>query len=372
MEIPELRIGNLVADLPIVQGGMGVRVSRAPLAAAVANEGGIGTISTLGLADLDLRGEEFYTKSREALTNEIRFARSMTKGLIAVNIMGVIANANDVIRTSVDEGVKIIVYGAGLPMRLPELVPEKDVCLLPIVSSPRAATLILKYWLHKYKRFPAGFILEGPLAGGHLGFSHEELAHIDDFKLSKLLKQLLDAIRPYEAEIEQKIPIIVAGGIYTGKDIAESLLAGASGVQMGTRFVCTDECSVSDAFKQAYIDAKEEDIGIIHSPVGLPGRAIRNKFIRLVEEKGKQKIRCNYQCLTVCKLEEAHYCIANVLLNSYAGDVDNGLIFCGQNAYRVNKVVSVKNLIGELKSEMQHYLRVADVKVAPVAEPVLT
>lgn len=370
MEIPELRIGNLVADLPIVQGGMGVRVSRAPLAAAVANEGGIGTISTLGLADLDLRGEEFYTKSKEALTNEIRYARSLSKGHIAVNIMGVIANANDVIRTSVDEGIKIIVYGAGLPMKLPETVPEKDICLLPIVSSPRAATLILRYWMNKYKRFPAGFILEGPLAGGHLGFSHEELSHIEDFKLSKLLHQLLEAIRPFEAKIGQKIPVITAGGIYTGKDIADNLLAGASGVQMGTRFVCTDECSVSDAFKQAYIDSQESDIGIIHSPVGLPGRAIRNKFIRRVEEDGKQKVKCNYQCLTVCKLEEAHYCIANVLLNSYAGDVDNGLIFCGQNAYRVNKVVSVKELIGELKAEMQYSLQSSQISVVPVLEPV--
>ena len=287
---------------------------------------------------------------------------------LPVNIMGVLANANDVIRTSVDEGLKIIVYGAGLPMRLPELVPERDVCLLPIVSSPRAATLILKYWLNKYKRFPAGFILEGPLAGGHLGFSHDELARIEDFKLSKLLQQLLDAISPFEAKIGQKIPVITAGGVYSGKDIADNLLAGASGVQMGTRFVCTDECSVSDEFKQAYINAKKEDIGIIHSPVGLPGRALRNKFIRAVEENGKQKIRCNYQCLTACKLDQAHYCIANVLLNSYAGDVDNGLIFCGQNAHRVDRIVSVKNLMAELKADLLFSLRTKEVKAAPVLE----
>ncbi|MBC8465617.1 nitronate monooxygenase [bacterium] len=356
MEIPKLQIGNLIADFPLIQGGMGVRVSLAPLAAAVANEGGIGTLSTLGLADLNLIGKEFIAKSKAALQAEIRLAKSMTKGLLAVNVMGVSSNAVDIIRTSVEEGIKLIMYGAGLPLRLPEIVSNNDVSLLPIISSPRAAVLIIKTWLKKYNKFPDGFILEGPLAGGHLGFSIEELNHIEDFSLSKLLRQLLEAIKPFELKYKRKIPVISAGGVYTGMDIAENLKSGASAVQMGTRFVCTEECSVSDEFKQAYIEANEEDIQIIQSPVGLPGRALRNKFIKSIESEGKRKIRCNYQCLKACKVDKAHYCIADALINAFSGNVDDGLVFCGQNAYRVEKITTVKKLIAKLRAELEEAL----------------
>lgn len=352
MEIPKLEIGNITADIPIVQGGMGVRVSLSSLVSAVANEGGIGTIASVGLGDLQASADEFEKKSREALINEIHKAKSKTNGHIAVNVMAALSNADDLIKAAVNEGIKLIVVGAGLPLRLPRLVEDDSVNLLPIVSSGRAAGLILSVWDKRYERTADGIILEGPLAGGHLGFSMEQLKQPEKYSLDILLPEVLEAIKAYEDKYGRKIPIIAAGGIFNGQDIARMLSKGASGVQMATRFVCTEECGVSREFKQAYLDAKEEDIVIINSPVGLPGRAIRNKFLQDLEIKGRMKIRCPYRCLSACKVAEARYCIALVLLNAYFGDVDHGLIFAGENAYRINKIITVEELISELLAEL--------------------
>lgn len=352
MKIPKLQIGSITADIPIVQGGMGVRVSLSSLVSAVANEGGIGTIASVGLGDIKAAEYEFEKQSREALINEIHKAKSKTNGHIAINVMAALSNADDLIKAAVNEGIKLIVVGAGLPLRLPRLIEDDSVNLLPIVSSGRAAGLILSAWDKRYERTADGIILEGPLAGGHLGFSIEQLKQPDKYSLDILLPEVLEAVKAYEDKYGRKIPIIAAGGIYTGKDIARMLSKGASGVQIATRFVCTEECDVSREFKQAYLDAKEEDIVIINSPVGLPGRAIRNKFLKDLEIKGRMKIRCPYRCLSACKVAEARYCIALVLLNSYFGDVDNGLIFAGENAYRINKIVTVKELIDELLAEL--------------------
>lgn len=353
MIMPKLKIGSLIADVPIVQGGMGVRVSLASLASAVANQGGIGTISSIGLGDLNAPAGEYEKTSSEGLIREIRKARSLTNGILAVNFMGVLSNVVDLIKTSVKEGIKMIVFGAGLPTKLPAIVEDTDVSLVPIVSSARVASLILKSWEKRYERITDGLILEGPLAGGHLGFSLEQLENLDDYSLEKLLPEVLEAIKPFEDKYGKKIPVIAAGGIYTGNDIARFLSLGASGVQMGTRFVGTEECDVSQEFKQAYLDATKEDIVITKSPVGMPGRAIKNRFLKVLEEKEKMKIKCPYQCLTACDAKAAKYCIAERLLNSYFGDVDNGLIFCGQNAHRVDKIVSVKELFRELLDEFK-------------------
>lgn len=347
MEVPKLKIGNITVDAPIVQGGMGVRVTLSSLASAVANEGGIGTISSMGLGDITSPKEDYEKESHDALVQEIRKAKSMTDGPLAVNVMGVLSNADDLVRASVSEGIDMIIYGAGLPTKLPAIVENDDVALVPIIGSGRIAKLIMKTWDKRYNRLPDAFILEGPLAGGHLGFSVEELENIDEVSLEKLLPGVLEELKPYEEKYGRKIPVIVAGGIFTGADIAKMLKLGASGVQMGTRFVCTEECGVSQEFKQAYIDAKEEDIIITKSPVGLPGRAIKNKFMEDVEA-GNIKMKCPYKCLTSCKMDKARYCIAEALVNSYFGDVDKGLIFCGQNAYRIDKVITVKELFTEL------------------------
>lgn len=353
MKIPKLTIGSITADIPIVQGGMGVRVSLSSLASAVANEGGIGTISSIGLGDLEASKNEFEQMSRDALVAEIHKAQGMTDGHLAINIMGVLSNAEDLVTASVQAGIKMIVYGAGLPTKIPPLVDGYDTNLVPIISSRRIAEFILKSWDKKYGRIPDAFILEGPLAGGHLGFSNEQLEHLDDFSLEILLPEVLEAIKPYEDKYGRKVPIIPAGGIYTGGDIARMLSLGASGVQMATRFVVTEDCGVSQEFKQAFIDATEEDIVIIKSPVGMPGRAIRNPFLRHLEEGGRHRIRCHYKCLTACKIDKAKYCIADALVKAYFGDVDDGLIFCGQNAYRVKRMTTVKELFNELVSELE-------------------
>jgi nitronate monooxygenase len=297
-------------------------------------------------------GREFEKECRETLIKEIHKAKDKTNGHIAVNVMAALSNADDLIMAAVNEGIKMIVVGAGLPLRLPRLVEDNSVNLLPIVSSGRAAGLILSTWDKRYERTAAGIILEGPLAGGHLGFSMEQLVQPEKYSLDILLPEVLEAIKRYEDRYGRKIPVIVAGGIYTGQDIARMLSKGASGVQIATRFVCTVECDVSQEFKQAYLDAKEEDITLIQSPVGLPGRAIRNKFLKDLEIKGRLKIKCPYRCLTACKVAEAKYCIALALLNAYFGDVDHGLIFTGRNAYRINKIVTVRDLISELLAEL--------------------
>lgn len=353
MKIPKLKIGSITADVPIVQGGMGVRVSLSSLAAAVAREGAVGTISSIGLGDPEASKSEYEKASREALEMEIRKAKRATDGHLAVNFMGVLSNVDDLILTAVREGIKMIVYGAGLPAKLPGLVEDPSVNLVPIVSSGRVAELILRSWEKRFARTAGALILEGPLAGGHLGFSPEQLRNIDDYSLEKLIPEILEAVKPFEDHFGKKIPVIAGGGVYTGADIARMLSLGASGVQMATRFVCTEECDVSREFKQSYLDAKEEDIVIIKSPVGMPGRAIRNNFLKKLDVVDKLQINCDYRCLTACKVAEARYCIALALVNSYKGDVDNGLIFCGQNAYRINKIVTVKELIAELTSELE-------------------
>ncbi len=355
MKIPPLDIGDIHVPFPLIQGGMGVRVSLARLAAAVANEGGIGTIAAVGLGDIEESKTDFENVSRNALIHEIRRAKSMTDGPLAINILGVLSNARDLIQTSVREGIKIIVSGASLPLRLPEMVDDATVKLLPIISSGRAADLVLRTWDKRYARTADAVVLEGPLAGGHLGFSLEQLKEPEKYSLSVLLPEVLAAVKPFEEKHGRKIPVIAGGGIFTGADIARMLQAGAAGVQMATRFVCTPECEVAPEFKQAYLDSKEDDIVIINSPVGLPGRAIHNQFLRNLENDTLARLKCPYRCLTTCNIAEARYCIAQALANAYQGDMDGGLVFCGQNAYRVNEIVSVKELIAELRAGIEAY-----------------
>jgi len=355
MKIPPLQIGRITVPLPIIQGGMGVRVSLAGLAAAVAEEGGIGTIASVGLGNIEASKRDFEGASREALVYEIQRAKGLTNGPIAINIMGVLSNAKDLVQTSVREGIRIIVSGASLPLKLPEMVDDDSVNLVPIVSSGRATDIILKTWDKRYGKTAAAVVLEGPLAGGHLGFSAEEMGDLEAYALPVLLPKVLAAVKPYEDKYGRKIPVIAGGGIYTGADIARMLQAGASGVQIATRFVCTFECEVAPEFKQTYLDAKEEDIVIIKSPVGLLGRAIRNPFLRNLENDTLDKISCPYRCLATCDVVHARYCIALALYNAYQGNMEKGLVFCGQNAYRLDKIVSVHELMAELKAGIEAY-----------------
>jgi nitronate monooxygenase len=352
MKLSEFKIGDLVAKIPIIQGGMGVGISLSGLASAVANEGGIGVIAT---AVCGMNDSKIYSDYREsnirALRTEIRKARKMTSGILGVNIMVALTNFDDMVNSSLDEGIDIIFCGAGLPLDLPGYLRNgHKTKLVPIVSSARAAKIICKKWLSKYDYLPDALVVEGPKAGGHLGFKLEEINDPDIF-LEKIVLEVIDAVKPFEEENKKDIPIIAAGGVYTGEDIFNFLKMGVQGVQMATRFVGTHECDANIKFKQAYIDAKAEDIVLIKSPVGLPGRAINNKFLEDVNQGKRKPFKCPHHCIKTCDYKDSPYCIAFALISAKKGNLKHGFAFAGSNAYRVDKIISVKELIESLREE---------------------
>ena len=345
-----LRIGDLFAALPIVQGGMGVGISLAGLAAAVANEGGIGVISAACIGRTPPY-ESTGMNDAQALREDIRRARHLSKGIIGVNIMVALMNFEELCRAASDEEVDIIFAGAGLPLSLPAFVrPGSCTRLVPIVSSGKAAALITMWWKEKYGRLPDAFVVEGPMAGGHLGFKAENIFN-PDYSLDKILPEVLAFTLQLRQSGGPLIPVIAGGGIFTGEDIRKYLDLGAQAVQMGTRFVTTLECDAPDAFKQAYLDAAQEDILIVNSPVGMPGRALKNPFIVAMQSGHTSPVRCCYHCITTCKRDKSPYCIADALLASLGGDTDKGLLFVGANAWRLDKVLSVRDLVRGLEDE---------------------
>lgn len=357
-EFRNLDLGNLRIELPIIQGGMGVRVSLSSLASAVSNEGALGVIAAAGLGLEEESGNakhDYKTRSRTAFINIIRATRSMTKNPFGVNIMCALTDYDDLVDAAQAESVDVIISGAGLPLKLPSLIRNNKTKLVPIVSSARAAHIICSAWQRRYKRLPDGIVVEGPLAGGHLGYSEEELNDSEHFYLDKILQEVLSVVQEFGKD-KERIPVIAAGGIFDGKDIARVIRLGASGVQMATRFVCTHECDVSLEYKEAYMSAKEEDIVIIQSPVGMPGRVIRNEFVKKISEGKRIHFGCEYQCLTTCDAKTVNYCIAKALLNAYRGELDKGFVMCGSNAYRIKKIISVKELIAELVKEARDCL----------------
>jgi NAD(P)H-dependent flavin oxidoreductase YrpB (nitropropane dioxygenase family) len=347
-----LKIGDLSIAVPIVQGGMGVGISLSGLAAAVANEGGVGVISAAGLGLLyrDF-SENFLEASIIGLKEEIRKAREKTIGVIGVNVMVAMTNFADMIRTSISEKVDIIIAGAGLPLDLPSFLKKgSNTKLVPIVSSARAAKIICEKWKKNYDYLPDAVIVEGPKAGGHLGFKEEQI-NDNDYALEKLVPEIVNELKPFEDKYNQPIPLIAAGGIYTGEDIHNIIELGAAGVQMATRFVTTDECDASPAFKQSYIDAAEKDIEIIKSPVGMPGRAIISNFIKKVREGKKQPKKCPFKCIKTCDISKSPYCIIIALINALKGNFENGFAFAGANAFRATKISSVKEIFQSLLKE---------------------
>jgi len=352
-----LKIGQFEAKIPIIQGGMGVGISMANLASSVANEGAIGVISAAGVGMFENeRIKDFDYENTVALTKEILKAKENSSGIIGVNIMVAMTNYKELVQSALDANVDIIFSGAGLPLDLPALLKQNThTKIVPIISSARAAKLITKRWISKYNYVPDAFVIEGPKAGGHLGFKAEDIKQ-NTFTLETILQETKEILLPFEDTHNQAIPLIVAGGIYTGKDIHKFLSLGADGVQMATRFVTTVECDASDAFKQTYIDAKQEDIRLIKSPVGLPGRAIFNPYLKLVEEGKKHPFSCPYNCIITCKKEEAPYCISLALYNAKIGKLSHGFAFAGTNAYRAEKIISVHNLLDELIEEYNNAL----------------
>jgi len=358
MNLPQIKLDGLTARVPIVQGAMGIGVSGARLAAAVANEGGIGMISgvNIGYREPDFSSNTFQANLR-ALVNEIKQARQLApKGIIGLNLLVAMKQYDELAKAAVEEGIDLIVSGAGLPLKLPGIVKGSKTRIAPIVSSGKAAQVILKYWDQHFDTTADMVVVEGTEAGGHLGYSPEVLKDPNKPKLLDTVKEVIAAVKPFREKFKKSIPVIAAGGIFSGSDIAECIRAGADGVQMATRFVATDECDADLAYKEAYVHAKEEDVVIIKSPVGMPGRALNNTFIQKVAKQGDDIQGC-FACLKGCNPKVAPYCISKALINAVTGKVDDGLIFVGSNVYRVDKIVPVRELIAELKSEAEAALK---------------
>lgn len=349
----ELVIGNLIAKSPVIQGGMGIGVSRSSLASAVSNAGGIGVISgvNIGYDEDDFENNTLEANLR-ALKKHLKIAKEKSNnGIIGVNLMVAMNYYEEHVKTAVEAGCDIIISGAGLPLQLPKLVKGSTTKIAPIVSSSKATNVILKMWDKKDNTTADLIIVEGPKAGGHLGFSNEELDDIKSINYDDEFIKILDITKKYEKKYNKKIPVIAAGGISSGVDVKKYLDLGAGGVQVGTRFVATHECDAHDNFKQSYIDAKEEDIEIVKSPVGMPGRAIKNKFIESVLYSRPKITKC-YNCLVPCNPKVTPYCISTALINAVKGDVDDALLFCGADASKINELKSVKEVMNELTCEL--------------------
>ncbi len=345
--------------LPIIQGGMGIGVSLERLAGAVAACGGMGTLSA---AFCGFREPDFQTNAREAnlraLTRQIGRAKETARGagLIAVNVMVAAAQYADSVRAALRAGVDAVVCGAGLPRDLPALAEEAGggAALAPVVSGGRSAALICRLWDRRYRRVPDFMVLEGPLAGGHLGFSPQEAREAQAGRprlLSALLAEVLEALAPFREKYGRDIPVFVAGGVKNGAELRRYMDQGAAGAQFATRFIATEECDASPAYKQALLNAGEEDITIVQSPVGMPGRALNSPLVRRVEAGDQPKIsRCD-RCLAACDCKTAPYCISRALIAAVEGDWENGLFFCGANAGEVNRLSTVREQMDQIMKE---------------------
>ncbi|WP_110290407.1 NAD(P)H-dependent flavin oxidoreductase [Lachnotalea glycerini] len=350
LEIKPLQIGELVAKVPVIQGGMGVGISLSNLAGNVAAEGGIGIIST---AQIGFRSKEFnknpMAENLKAIAEEIKKAREIAKGgIIGVNIMVATKDYEEYVKAAVKAGVDLIISGAGLPTILPKLIESSKTKIAPIVSSLKAADIICKLWDRRYKKSPDLVVIEGAKAGGHLGFSLEEIESFNQDEYDMEIEKIIKLVDEYGKKYEKQIPVVVAGGVYTREDLEHYINLGASGVQIASRFVGTYECDADIKYKEAYIKAAKEDVVIVKSPVGMPGRAIHNAFLERLKQ-GPIKVEGCKNCLSHCDPATIPYCITQALINAAKGDIDNGLIFCGDNVYRVDKMVHVKDIMDEFK-----------------------
>lgn len=345
-----LKVGEKIAKYPIIQGGMGVGVSMHRLAGTVSREGGIGVIS---MADTGYLEEDFDKNPMEAnlraIGKEIKKAREIAgeDKIIAANVMVAMEHYAEIIKECVKNKIDLIISGAGLPLDLPEYTKGSSTKIAPIVSSLRCCKLIIKQWVRKYDYYPDMVVIEGPEAGGHLGFKLDELEPDKKPDLANITKEVVEYIHEVEKKAGKEIPVISAGGIWDGNDIQKYLDLGASGVQMATRFVATDECDASQAFKEAYVNATPDDVMIVKSPVGMPGRAICNEFVQKTKCDRIGIKRC-YKCIKTCNVATTPYCITQALINSVKGNLNEGLIFCGSNVGRIKQIVPVHDLMQEL------------------------
>jgi NAD(P)H-dependent flavin oxidoreductase YrpB (nitropropane dioxygenase family) len=344
MSFKKLSIGHLKPTFPVIQGGMGIGISLHSLAGHVAACGGIGILSGV---QIGYRESDFITNTLganlRALEKEITGARNLApQGIVGVNLMVAMKNYAELVKKAVSCKIDLIISGAGLPLELPSFIKGSSTQIAPIVSSGKAASVICRMWDKRYQYAPDCIVVEGPLAGGHLGFSPDDV--VKEENVLDIVKDVKKVAAEYEAKYKKAIPVIAAGGIYTGGDVAYALENGADGVQMGTRFVTTYECDAPLVYKEAYIACSKEDIGIIKSPVGMPGRAILNDFIKT--PPGNKN--CLYHCIHKCNVTTIPYCISKALIAAASGDTENALLFCGSNAYKASKLEHVEGIFREI------------------------
>jgi len=344
-----LKIGDLTARVPIIQGGMGVGISLSGLAAAVANEGGVGVISVAGLGLIYREKARSYMDSCVVgLREEIRKAKEKTSGIVGVNVMMALTNFGEMVKTAVAEKVDVVFAGAGLPLDLPKYRTEGCTTkFVPIVSSARAAKIICEKWKTLYNYLPDMIVVEGPNAGGHLGFKTNQISD-PAFAIEKLIPQVVSEVAVFEEKYNQKIPVVAAGGIYSGEDMYRMMELGAQGVQIASRFVTTTECDADIKFKNSYVKANGDNVEIIQSPVGMPGRALNGTFLERVKLGLTRPKTCPYNCLHTCDYKVAPYCIVVSLYNAYKGRLDKGYAFAGSNAYLSDKINTVKEVIDDM------------------------
>ena len=348
-----LKIGTLTAPIPIIQGGMGVGISLGNLAGNVAKEGAVGIISS---AQIGFREPDFDKNPEEAnlraIRKEMQKAREIAPhGIIGFNIMTAVREYQAHVKAAVEAGADLIISGAGLPVDLPAYVQGSSVCIAPIVSTNKSAGVILKYWDRKYHRIPDLVVIEGPKAGGHLGFKREELEYYTRERYEEEIQKIMHTVQQYAEKYDCKIPVVVAGGIWDHEDMMRAISLGADGVQVGTRFVTSEECDAHMNYKKTYLQAAKEDIAIVKSPVGMPGRSILNPFMKRVMLGEKIPHTTCHRCLAHCKPAEIPYCITDGLVNAANGKVEEALLFCGANAYRAEKIETVKEVLGSLMGE---------------------
>ncbi len=343
-----LKIGNLTAKLPIIQGGMGVGISLSSLAGAVSAKGGVGVISTaqIGFTEPDFDRNPLEANLR-MIGEHIKRARKLApSGILGVNIMVATQNYARYVKEAIKNGIDLIISGAGLPIELPEIAKGTRTKLIPIVSSLKAANVILKMWDKKNSAAPDAIIIEGPKAGGHLGFLPEQLENIDESAYEEEIKSIIAVTKDYGNKYGKDIPVIVAGGIQNKQDMEHYFSLGADGIQVATKFVTTKECDADMKYKQAYINCKKEDIVIVKSPVGMPGRAIKNAFMERVL-LGRIPIKRCHNCIKTCNPAITPYCITDALANAAKGNIHEALLFCGANAYMENKIRTVQDVLDD-------------------------
>ena len=343
-----------MAPLPVIQAGMGVQIGKSELAAAVARAGGIGCISSVGLGTLESSLHNYIQESNEKLTFEIRNARLKAPGgILAVNVMMALSNYDEIVKVCVREKVDIIISGAGLPLGLPGLTAGSGIKIVPVISSGRSLNVILKTWNRRYQRMPDGVIIEGPLCGGHLAFSWEQLAHPEQVSIDKLLKDVKAVLAPFEADYGCRIPVLGAENIATCEDIVAMLKMGFDGVQIGTRFICTEEAGIDLRSKQVFVRAGEHDTVTIQSPLGMPVKVLRTPFSERIIRGEKIPFGCPFLCLRACKADKAHFCLAEALVDTLFGNTEKGLFMTGSAIGRINNIIPAAEFLEPLRKMLE-------------------